>query len=470
MKRPGVLCFEEFARRGRKSGAMALSDTERHLGGLAAWAAGLRLEDIPAEVKRRAALVVLDLIGCNVAGSRDDGMPEFAAALGRRPGRATLAGTPVRADPAAAALFNASAIVALELDETNLFAKGHPGAHVWPAVLAAVEDGDRSGADLLTAFVAGYETGARVGRAAHLSPAVHPHGTAVAVAAAAGLARLWEFPAPAFAAAVQQAAALVVPADWNAARLGGTVRNLFAGAAAQNAFAAAESVRCGLTHDPAALDAVFGQILGARFEAASLSEGLGEIWAFKGDLYFKHHACCLSVHSALDALLEMRRRQPFDPADVRRVTVETYRSAALLGDQEPVTPLAAKFSIPHALAAAMVLGETGPAAFDAASLRNQSIRTLSRRVDVSENPALTARLPASRPARVVVTLDAREIVGECTRSEGLPTENGGRAIQEKFMGLAEPVIGTDAAAAVRETVRRLEVLPNVAALTSLLRT
>jgi 2-methylcitrate dehydratase PrpD len=412
---------------------------------------------------------VLDLVGCNLAGSRDDGMPAFSEALGRRPGRATLIGTPVRADPAAAALFNAAAIVALELDETNLFAKGHPGAHVWPAVLAAAEDETRSGADLLTAFIAGYETGARVAQAAQLSPAVHPHGTAVAVAAAAGLARLWRFSTAQFAAAVQQSAALLVPADWNAARLGGTVRNLFAGVSAQNAFVAAESVRCGLTHDPAALDAVLGQILGTRFDAAALSTGLGEMWAIAGEVYFKHHACCLSVHSALDALLDLRRRQPFEPDRVRRVAVETYRSAALLSNREPATPLAARFSIPHALAAAMVLGDTGPGAFDGASLRNERIRSLSRRIDVSEDPSLTARLPASRPARVVVTLDDRRLAGECARSEGLSPDDDGRAIEEKFIGLAAPVIGPGGAAAVRDTVRRLDALSNSAELTSLLR-
>jgi len=449
---------------------MAASTTERHLADLAAWASGLSLSDIPADVLQRAALIVLDLVGCNLAGSRDDGMPAFASALGLRPGRATLVGTAVRADPAAAALFNAAAIVALELDETNLFAKGHPGAHVWPAVLAAAEDEGRSGADLLIAFVAGYETGARVAHASQLFPSVHPHGAAVAVAAAAGLARLWRFAPAQFAAAVQQGAALLVPADWNAARLGGTVRNLFAGVAAQNAFVAAESIRSGLTHDPAAIDAVLGQILGTGLEPAALSAGLGAVWAITGELYFKHHACCLGVHSALDALLDLRRRVPFSPDRVRRVVVATYRSAALLGNREPATPLAAKFSIPHALAAAMVLGETGPGAFDRSSLRNDHIRALSRLIDVSEDPSLTARQPASRPARVVVTLDDRQLIGECERSEGLNVGAGGHAIEEKFTKLAEPVIGPDAAVAVRDAVRRLDTLPYAASLTALLQT
>jgi 2-methylcitrate dehydratase PrpD len=301
-----------------------------------------------------------------------------------------------------------------------------------------------------------------------LLPAVHPHGTAVAVAAAAGLARLWRFSPAQFAAAVQQSAALLVPADWNAARRGGTVRNLFAGVAAQNAFVAAESVRCGLTHNPAALDTVLGQILGTRLEPGALSSKLGDEWAMTGEQYFKHHACCLGVHSALDALLDLRRREPFDAGRVRRVVVETYGSAALLSNPEPATPLAAKFSIPHALAAAMVLGETGPGAFDSASLRNEQIRSLARLIDVSEDPRLTAPLPAARPARVIVTLDDRKFVGECARSAGLSPEDGGRAIEEKFTTLAAPVIGPDAAVAVRDAVQRLDSLPHAASLTSLL--
>src|SRR6266550_2378722 len=369
---------------------VASRGTEAQLLELAAWGAGLRAVDIPPAIVERSKLVLLDLIGCNLAGSRDDGMAELARALGRRAGRATLAGTPVHADAAAAALFNASAIVALELDETNLFAKGHPGAHVWPAVLAAAEESGHSGQALFTAFITGYEIGARVAHAARLSPAVHPHGTAVALAASAGLAKLWHYTPVQLAAAVQQGAALVVPADWNAARLGATVRNLFAGVSVQNAFVAAESIRCGFTHNPATLDQVFGRILGTGFEASALTSNLGTQWAIAGAVYFKHHACCLSVHSALDALIDLKRRAGFEAADVRSVAVETYRSAAQLNDREPATPLGAKFSIPHALAAAMVLGETGVEAFGAASLRNESVRSLAHRITVSEDPLLTA--------------------------------------------------------------------------------
>jgi 2-methylcitrate dehydratase PrpD len=95
---------------------------------------------------------------------------------------------------------------------------------------------------------------------------------------------------------------------------------------------------------------------------------------------------------------------------------------------------------------------------------------LARRIDVSEDPALTARLPASRPARVVVTLNDRQLAGECAKSEGLPVGDDGAAIGEKFTKLTEPVLGPHAAAALREAVCRLDALTSIAELTALLRT
>ncbi len=78
------------------------------------------------------------------------------------------------------------------MDEENNFARGHPAIHVLPAALAFAEADGRSGRDLITAFVLGYEVAARIGAAARLRPTLHAHGTwgttgaAVAVAWLAG--------------------------------------------------------------------------------------------------------------------------------------------------------------------------------------------------------------------------------------------------------------------------------------------
>ena len=260
-------------------------------------------------------------------------------------------------------------------------------------MLAGAEEAGGGGADLFTAFVVGYEIGARIAEAANLRPEVHPHGTAVAVAACAGLAKLWGYTAPELAAAVQQGAGLTVPADWNAARVGATVRNLFTAVSLQNAFIATASIRCGLGHNPGALDQVFGRILGTAFDASALASALGTRWCIGEGVCFKRHACCRGAHGALGALFELRRAAEFDPEAVTSVTVRAYRSAALLNDTAPRTPLGAKFSIPHALAAAVVLGDSGVDAFGADSLCDERIRALARRVRVVEDPTFTARLP-----------------------------------------------------------------------------
>lgn len=435
------------------------------LGELVEFAAALRLESIPPAVRERAKLTILDLVGANLAGSRDPGMEGLAGFLSARPGRATAIGTGTRTTAEGAALFNGAATVALELDEGNQFARAHPGAHVWPAVLAIAEEEGGSGSSALTAFVAGYEVGARIAAAFTLKRPVHPHGSACAVGAAAALAHLWGYTPEQMEAALHIAASLLVPADWGAATAGATVRNLFTGVALRNAILAVRSVAWGFTHHPAALPAVLGETLGSLSHPEVLTQDLGQTW-YVARNYFKMHACCQYIHSTLDAVLEIQRKRSVPPEEVEGITVETYDLAARLTNPAPQTPLAAKFSIPYAVAAALVLGETGPEAFGSTNLHHPVIRELSSRVQVREDPALTAMLPGARPARVTITLAGGEkVVEECLQSRGLAGNPFSPAeLEEKFFRLSTPVIG-EAAVRAREAVWHLEELADMRALT-----
>lgn len=202
-----------------------------------------------------------------------------------------------------------------------------------------------------------------------------------------------------------------------------------------------------------------------------LTDGLGETW-FIARNYFKRHACCQYNHSTLEAVLALRRGQSIDPAEVMAVRVETYDLAARLAGPAPETTLAAKFSIPYAVAAALVLGETGPEAFGSANLHNPAIRALARRVTVAEDPALTAMLPDSRPARVtIVLLNGVKLVEECRKSRGLPDNPfTSEELEEKYRRLATPVVGPASAAAGQAAIRQLHLLPDMSALTRHLRT
>src|SRR5919202_1367451 len=92
-------------------------------------------------------------------------------------GSSWVIGTGRRAAALDAALLNGTAGTWLELDEGNLFAKGHPGIQVVPAAVALAQERGSSGADLLAAVALGYEISARISRAANVRLSVHPHGT-----------------------------------------------------------------------------------------------------------------------------------------------------------------------------------------------------------------------------------------------------------------------------------------------------
>src|SRR5258706_15924832 len=103
-------------------------------------------------------------------------------------GDAWVIGTGRRASASDAALLNGTAGTWLELDEGNLYAKGHPGIQVVPAAVALAQETTCSGTDLLLAIALGYELSARISRAANVRLSVHPHGTygVIGAAVAAG--------------------------------------------------------------------------------------------------------------------------------------------------------------------------------------------------------------------------------------------------------------------------------------------
>ena len=139
----------------------------------------MRFEDLGESTLTAARTVVLDTLGAILAGSRlPENMRLADLATERSAVRtATLLGRARKADPMLAALANATAGVALEMDEGNRWGGGHPAIHVLPAALAVAEEVGASGPRFLEALVAGYEVTSRLGGATRVRPNVHSHGT-----------------------------------------------------------------------------------------------------------------------------------------------------------------------------------------------------------------------------------------------------------------------------------------------------
>jgi 2-methylcitrate dehydratase PrpD len=132
---------------------------------LAAFAAGLEFEHLPADVVASVKLRCLDVLGLTLAASTY----EFATplkAMAADGGPCTIIGTQRTASPASAALVNGSLAHGLDFDDTHAASITHASAVVVPAVLAVAESEGASGRDVVTAAVAGYEAVTRLGMAA----------------------------------------------------------------------------------------------------------------------------------------------------------------------------------------------------------------------------------------------------------------------------------------------------------------
>lgn len=423
------------------------------------WAAGCTLTDIPRPVLARAATVLADDLAAMI-GARDE--PEVARFHARviarvRHHEATVfRGGGVRVGQIDAAVANAVAADWLELDEGYRVVPCHAGLYLLPALLAAAETDDMRCDAMLRAIALGYEVVTRIARAfapRTLNMQSHGRYSAIGAATAVGLARGLD-PAS-LHAAVTAAATLINPSPRTHLVAGALVRNVWPAHGAWSGLMALEWQACGIAGSPDALFDVYADVLGGTPAPEQLTEDLGDAWALL-DGYTKIYACCQHLHSAVEATLDLRDRvlQSASLADVERVEVATYALARPLMNAAPETTLGAKFSMPHAVAAALAIGTGGADAFAASSLGRADVTELRARVHVE---AFAPELPPpnDRPARVTVRLrDGRAIDATCLSAQGgpdrpLPPET----VFDKLRTLAAPaypgiVAGLQAVAAL----------------------
>lgn len=435
----------------------------------ARFAARTRFADLPAEVAARTRLALLDCIGAIAAGAQEAEVGALAARMIAREGsgEAPVVGLAIAARPGTAAFLNGTAGTMLELDEGNQYARGHPAIHVVPALLAAPR-GD--GAALLVALALGYELGSRVGIASKLNVAMHPHGTWGTLGAAMGIAKLHGATAEEMRATINMASTLGLATSRKTMLEGGTVRNTYAGVANMLGLTVWDLVRAGFEGERDGVATIFGHVSANDFRPEEMTAELGTRWEIARN-YFKRHAACRYTHGALDALAMITAKTGrLAPDQVRAIEVDTYVWAAQLDSPAAPNMLAAKFSIPFALATFIAHGAATVPAFRGPAREDAAIQALAARVTVNEDPKLTAMLPGLRPARLKVTLaDGSVHHAEVTTNRGDTEDPYSEAeVREKFRELAAPVFGAARARAIEEAVLALGPQKEAAALTELL--
>ena len=389
-----------------------------YLDRLSAFCAQLDYRKLPQEVHEQLGWILADTVAAIAAGSAEPELRAFAARQSAVD-TADLIGLGRRGSCEAAAFINGTAGTFLEMDEGNRYSRGHPAVHVIPAAIALSQERAASAADFLAAVVVGYEVGSRLGAASQLRSAMHPHGTWGTIGAAAACARLASLSASGMRQTINIASSLTTATSKQTMLEGGLVRNTYAGLSNRNGLLALDLAECGFSGERDGPASLLGKVASEHFDPAAVIADLGQDWHLMHN-YFKLHSCCRYNHGTLDALdlLAMQEGLPAAEA-IERIEVQTYHLAAELSDPTPANTLAAKFSVPFAVATRIVNGSSALASFTWEAVRDPAVLALAQKVSVQHDPAMSARLPKERPARICLHLhDGRQLSAQAGVNRG----------------------------------------------------
>jgi 2-methylcitrate dehydratase PrpD len=442
-----------------------------YLDRLAAFVHGVRLDALPVSTVAASKLVLLDTIGAIVAGSILPENRRLAKMASQRAphGASTLVGHGLKSDSLLATLTNAAAGVALEMDEGNRLGGGHPAIHVVPGALAVAEEMGAGGARFLESVIAGYEVGSRIGGATVARANVHSHGTWGTISTAAAVARLHGLPADEIRHVINLSASMSPANTWTPALQGATIRNAYPGRSGLEGILAVDLHRAGFTALDDGPSDVYGTILADAFDPADVVAGLGKDLRIEQN-YFKFHACCRMNHPALDALLALRAEHRFATDDVAKVHIISIPFGLRMAETEPRSMLGAKFSIPFAVAAALVLGRTDTSAFEERLLNDPRILAMAKRVEIEKDDEMTLKRADYPTAHVHVALRDGRVL---TRSAGVVRGDAANPVPAddviaKFLSLVSGPLGLRRAREVVEAVDGVDALKDVRDLSALL--
>jgi 2-methylcitrate dehydratase PrpD len=270
------------------------------------WLAGVA--SLPADVEAKARLLLLDTLGCLIAGLRHPEVRQLGRALQPAfPGDVAWSGSEIALGPAGAAALGGAAACWDEACEGNASAHGRPGLPVVPALLALVRQRDTSLGDLLLALATGYEIGTRAGQAWRITPGLHVDGSWHSLGVAAAVARMIAG-ADAIQPAIETAACQIPASLYLPVTVGSVVRNTYVSHAALLGILAAAAAEAGLDAPPGALEEGRCRVLGAT-QAAQVTPP-GE-WTIR-DGYLKPFAAVRHTHYGVEAALRLRRH-PVSP-------------------------------------------------------------------------------------------------------------------------------------------------------------
>lgn len=378
---------------------------------LSAFCADLTYDQIPADVVQGIKLLFVDWLGSALAGAATrpaEMFADFGAVMGPQSGPCTdFTGGP-NTSAFFASMTNAAASHVVEQDDLHNSSVLHPATVVFPPLVALAQQIGASGRDILTAAVAGYEVGIRVGEFLGRSHYVHFHTTATVgtLAAAAACANLLKLDADqtrhAFGTAGTKAAGL-----WEFLVDAADSKQIHTASAASSGLLAAWSAQKGITGARNIFDGAHGMgiAMSTDSDVRFLNDRLGDRWATIETSY-KWHASCRHTHPAADALLKAMDENGLEATQISHICARVHQGAIdVLGPvTNPASVHQSKFSMGTVLGLIAVHGKADLTTFDAYALSDPDVARFREITEMELDPEIDAAYPARWIGHVEVTL------------------------------------------------------------------
>ena len=415
---------------------------------------GLSYDEMPDDVKHRARLHLLDLIGVAASSIRtplSEIIRDHAVAMfgsGNHIARIMFDGR--GASPAGAALAGGMSIDAVDAHDGEPPTKGHIGVAILPALFALFDAGHRiDGREMLVNFVLGYEVSGRAGLALHGSvPDYHTSGAWNCLGAAALGSRMMGSETETLRHALGIAEYHGPRSQMMRCIDHPTMLKDGSGWGAMTGVSAADLAARGFTGAPAATVEMP--------DVAHHWDDLGSFWHML-DQYVKPYPVCRWAQPAVEAALAVQSAHGVDSTEIADIAVSTFYEATRLATYHPSDTEQAQYSLPYPVAASLVRGALGVDEILGDALADPEIARVSDCIRLIDHKPYDERFPRERWAHVVVTLkDGQELTSAPTRPKGEPEDPfSTEDMIAKFYDYASPALGADRAKALEEMTMTL---------------
>jgi len=391
---------------------------------LSEFAQGLTLAAVPARVQQRALHLMLDAVGCALAARQEDFALKLfpaIASLADAAGARGVIGFAQRLPLRDATWLNGVMTHGLDYDDTHMAGVIHLTVSVLPAVLSLAAERRSSGSEMLLAYIAGVEAGARVAsvvKGGLHAQGFHPTGVVGAFASAVAAGKLIGLDATQLVAA-QGIALSLASGNLQFLEDGAWTKRLHPGWAAQAGVQAARLAAHGIPAPTAPYEGRFGlfraylgEALKEKVDTTLGSAGLGSVWELE-NIAIKPFPMCHFVHAAADAAIALHGRG-LKPADIE--SIEALMPAGTMpvvcepiaAKRRPASDYDAKFSLPYAVASGLLRGRLGLQELLPAAYTEPAALALMDRVRCSTDTAST--FPRHYSGELRVTLKNGEVL------------------------------------------------------------